>query len=808
MKIILSVFLILSISFFFNENLQSQMYWNQATTFGNSSRYISIPNSPSLNITGSFTIEAWINPTSLVGASKGIISKGTSLGSTLRYGIRLQSNGKLSLVTNGFVRLISKSTIQTNRWTHIAATFDSLNSVFSFLIDGITDTSSTVPGAAPVSNSDSLYIGVSGASTPFNGKIDEVRVWRFPWDEINLKLFMRSTLGVSGDQGALNSLVLSITMQSNTGISPLHVVKDFSGKGNDGLAHNLIVNDLSDRPLDFLQINDCIDLAFVFGYLSANDDPVFSPTSKLTIECWIFPKSKNCGILYKGSFLSFNPNYALHIENNKLVAYINNTQILSNDSVKLNRWNHIAFTYFGATGRYEFYLDGKRRTTGNKTPGNIIDGTDSLFLGGSLVISPYFGYIDEFRITHELKSINEIQNSMFESINESNDNDAVLNAVYNFDGLTWPSTDNCPVFNPRHHAVFNFNGDITGVIQSPVNNYSSHTFQKGFFLKMPNKRIPETGMAGSIKDTIDIPLISSVSDLNLFIAVNHKREDHLRLTLTSPLGTSVEFYSNYSLLDSLGNIVTVFDSDADSSLASNRYASFSPIIKPQFDFDANFSGQNTSGKWILTINDDSGPDTGTVIAWGIQFNNLTSVPISLQCTSLIEGFYNSDSNMQIADTVRYYLRNIVSPYLLIDSSKALTNNTGFAQALFSEVEVDTDYFLVIKHRNSVETWSSSIIQFASFTKNASYDFTTAASKAFGDNMVQVDNSPVKFAVYGGDVNQDGSVELSDIVQIFNDANNFLSGYVVTDVTGDDFVDLSDLALAFNNSNNFIGVIKP
>ncbi|MBK7160881.1 MAG: hypothetical protein IPH77_20640 [Ignavibacteria bacterium] len=67
-----------------------------------------------------------------------------------------------------------------------------------------------------------------------------------------------------------------------------------------------------------------------------------------------------------------------------------------------------------------------------------------------------------------------------------------------------------------------------------------------------------------------------------------------------------------------------------------------------------------------------------------------------------------------------------------------------------------------------------------------YDFAAAVTQAFGNNMKQVDASPVRFAVYSGDVNQDGIVDASDVSTVDNDAFNSLSGYVTSDLNGDDF----------------------
>ncbi|MBK7160128.1 MAG: hypothetical protein IPH77_16750 [Ignavibacteria bacterium] len=54
------------------QTANAQMFWNQTASFaGNSASYISVPNSSSLNLTGSFSIEVWINPSITGGASKG-----------------------------------------------------------------------------------------------------------------------------------------------------------------------------------------------------------------------------------------------------------------------------------------------------------------------------------------------------------------------------------------------------------------------------------------------------------------------------------------------------------------------------------------------------------------------------------------------------------------------------------------------------------------------------------------------------------------------------------------------------------------
>jgi hypothetical protein len=65
-----------------------------------------------------------------------------------------------------------------------------------------------------------------------------------------------------------------------------------------------------------------------------------------------------------------------------------------------------------------------------------------------------------------------------------------------------------------------------------------------------------------------------------------------------------------------------------------------------------------------------------------------------------------------------------------------------------------------------------------------------------------------YAIYGGNVNQDLSVDASDMAAVDNAATSLLHGYYPEDVNGDGTVDATDLALIDNNVTGLIHVIKP
>lgn len=182
---------------------------------------------------------------------------------------------------------------------------------------------------------------------------------------------------------------------------------------------------------------------------------------------------------------------------------------------------------------------------------------------------------------------------------------------------------------------------------------------------------------------------------------------------------------------------------------------------------------------------------------GSKYINITAIP---------QGFYNPVTNkLNYRDTLRIYFRSYSAPNTIIDSGIAvIDSNTMTANFGFSWLS-DGKYYIQLKHRNSLETWSQFIVLGGS---SYDYNFTDNGIKAYGSNMIQVDTSPLKFAIYCGDANQDGTIDASDLSLIENASNSFLTGYQVTDINGDGIVDGTDASLTDNNAANFVSKITP
>ena len=213
--------------------------------------------------------------------------------------------------------------------------------------------------------------------------------------------------------------------------------------------------------------------------------------------------------------------------------------------------------------------------------------------------------------------------------------------------------------------------------------------------------------------------------------------------------------------------------------------------------------KNKKYYWLINLKDSSGANHHSLI-WNFK----TIPPLYTNVKLLFEGMYSPDFNLlKRTDSLKIYLRNTTPPFELIDSATGTIDSISFSNYFNFYNAPSGNYFIVVKHFNCIETWSKSGGEILNANGSIyNYDFTTSISQSYGDNL-KLKGS--KYCLYSGDVNQDGYIDLSDVVPINNDALIFLSGnYINTDLTADGIVDLTDLALGYNNSANFIRIRQP
>ncbi len=197
---------------------------------------------------------------------------------------------------------------------------------------------------------------------------------------------------------------------------------------------------------------------------------------------------------------------------------------------------------------------------------------------------------------------------------------------------------------------------------------------------------------------------------------------------------------------------------------------------------------------------------------------ITNVPDKvLNLKFFLEGLYAGSGTMNkaqdengdhfatdTADVVTIELHDMAD-YSVISHTinNVAVNASGQAVAGSIPYTLTGSYYITIIHRNSLETTTANPVSFAG--NSISYDFSTAASQAYGNNLKGIGGT---YVIYGGDVNQDDIVDTADITPVDNDSANFAAGYLVSDVNGDGITDTADMTIVDNNAAGYVGSVTP
>ena len=188
----------------------------------------------------------------------------------------------------------------------------------------------------------------------------------------------------------------------------------------------------------------------------------------------------------------------------------------------------------------------------------------------------------------------------------------------------------------------------------------------------------------------------------------------------------------------------------------------------------------------------------------------------LTLSLLLEGLYNGSGTMRkVQDKFGDHFASDTADIITVELHRAndyavveyVSDNVKLSTNGLAELSLPADfqesYWVTVRHRNSIETTSSAPVSFSETFITCSF---TNPATVFGRNLVLfIDGT---YAIYGGDVNQDGIDDGSDLSSVDNHAAAFSSGYIPEDCNGDGIVDGSDMAIVDNNASYFIGFATP
>ena len=325
-----------------------------------------------------------------------------------------------------------------------------------------------------------------------------------------------------------------------------------------------------------------------------------------------------------------------------------------------------------------------------------------------------------------------------------------------------------------------------------------------------NNAIPETisyswtstpsGFTSSVQNPTDVPVANTTYTV---VATSSATGCSATNSVSVAVPDTLSINSFAPVSGVAGTLVTIigtgFTNASAVTFAGNNAASFTVISATEIQ--AVVPNVSPVIGAICVTN-----DKGCIVCSASTFAITTGITLNVKL--YIEGFYISAGQMKavadpianpsICDTIVVKLHQSVSPYSEVQSFKSTINTIGEGSFVFPSELLNGSFYISVHHRNALETWSSSPVTFTGAV--TTYIFSDAITKALGSNMRNLGDG--RFALFSGDVDQSGTIEVIDMNSIQNAAQINASGYIPEDLNGDGIVESSDYSLFENNMNVF------
>jgi len=401
---------------------------------------------------------------------------------------------------------------------------------------------------------------------------------------------------------------------------------------------------------------------------------------------------------------------------------------------------------------------------------------------------------------------------------------------------------NYSLYNSSGNTGVNFNGNGAAI------SFGNYSIPDDYFIIATDLI---NGCQSLMLDTITVSLLPqpiiysvtgggsfcSVPDLGVTVGLNNSENGvtyqllHDLIPIGSPQnGTGIAF--DFGNQTTAGNYTVVATKQSSGcTLTMNSNAEVIRNLVSTWYIDADNDGYGNPSIFLLDCDQPSGYiSDNTDCSDGNEFANPGEIEIcgnniddncdgqvdegceiTINLKVFIQGYYlggsllNSPLNsIGVSDTIIIKLASAIPPFPVLFSDTTFISTSGNVVAVFPAAILNSEFYIVVEHRNSIQTWSSSSILIDQST--VTYDFTNSISKAFGNNLVA--NGDGTFSLFSGDVNKDGIVNIDDYLLLENELLFFSNSYSVLDLTGDNSIESSDYSLIENNIHNNIYIQKP
>lgn len=693
-----------------NDGTVSNAVWNDSNgkygsdyEFDDTSSYIDCGSDSSLAVVaGSFTISAWVKPSSIDSYDM-IISKDDS-STTLNSGYRLMfdngHHGRI-LVDNGSNQdAVTTSTVPLNSWTHIVATFNGTD--LQIYHNGSLQATTQISGSL-VSDNKQMVIGkkASQNSAYFGGAIDDITIWNtslsaaevqnlysetyskfynqgnmtFKYQNVTLTSDNRANITVKGESlydSNLSATIYGVNFTDYTnpttsykandpnlvlymhfdnwssyGENDTHVY-DFSGNGNNGTVSGALINTSNKKLGDATYRFDGDD-----DYINSNSGLINS-TKPFTISAWIYAEGWGQGSF--GNIYSEQNDFDFYLRggNSGLGFYFYNpTSSVSSASniFSLNEWTHVVYTS-DENGNLNFYVNGENGNGAVTNLNNSIDVVGNAVIGAHVVGTSAYnfnGSIDEIAIWNRSLSAEEIKELyLIGSTNHSNNGAGI--------GINWTESSTGKqqliTFNATHLRASDF------VISNTSDYLLTELFfnsTNGFYSPVVENVVLDSWEFSGVADT-EYPQFSNYWDNNATLV--DSGTGLFNVTITSTNGTV--------LLEIDGNNITA------TNLSANVYNASASLTSGTYTYywhswgNGTSHNYNNSGERSYTVNTSADTCTYSSGNWNVDCSDNCSITSNV--------VVDSGANITLSGTGFFeILANITTDLIAIESTCEIRN---------------------------------------------------------------------------------------------------------------------------------------
>jgi concanavalin A-like lectin/glucanase superfamily protein len=394
------------------------------------------------DVTGSFTIEAWIYVTAYPSNSTTIVAHGEGPGTFNggAYGLAIGSGGSAEFFIWDGTNYDSATTfeftfVNLDEWTHLAGTFDGDTQIATLWLNGTKQETRTLPVDAPaLFPTAALNVGGS-AEQPYSGYIDEVRIAPgvlytadFQPERYFASIMAEEIAHFHFDEAGSSYAI---------DVSPQH---------NDGK----LVNGATFDPT--CQYYRCSSVVTYGGYVWAGSSPAFEPPGAFTLEAYVQPQDlsgfggddrSHINIVDRATFTNNQLGYHLFVETATAHPGFEVScdgslwyTALSASPLRLTHWTHLAGTFDVSRGHVYLFQDGVQvaQSPALVNCAKAYDNSLPLIVAsGFHNFGPYRGLIDELRLSKVVRYSSDFSSTVFEIPGAELPVDGNALALYHYD---------------------------------------------------------------------------------------------------------------------------------------------------------------------------------------------------------------------------------------------------------------------------------------------------------------------------------------------------------------------------------------